>query len=559
MTSAAIPPRIHVLAKPTGAICNLQCSYCFFLNKDRLYPGSHFRMSDEVLETYIRQLIEYHRSPQVTVAWQGGEPTLMGIDFYRRALDYQRLYKKPGMVFENTLQTNGTLLNDEWCEFFKENNFLIGISIDGPRRLHDVYRRDKQGQSTFDRVMRGLRLLQKHGVEYNILVTVNRVNADHPLEVYRFLRDEAGTDWIQFIPAIERLVDGQVTIFQQGNTVSERSVKPRQFGHFLITIFDEWVRHDVGKIFVQTFEAAVRNWMRLPSSGMCVFNATCGHGLALEHNGDLYACDHFVEPGYLLGNVAQNHLLELVGSERQLTFGRNKLDTLPSSCRECEVWFACKGECPKNRFEVTPSGEAGLNYLCAGYKAFFRHIDRPLKIMAQLLRQEKPASKILAPIHIPRYAHIILSVAADDTILRVSDNMSLLVDTDSILGTHLFQALPISDRDANLLLSGLHGDGRLSDLPVLFLNSSGTLHALKICGMAIKDASGAYLGSNLLVRFPVENASADSGLSQESRGLAEYIMATCDSSFPTEVGNFLLEYSQSLPQTIAGDAATYRK
>ena len=395
MTSAAIPPRIHVLAKPTGAICNLQCSYCFFLNKDRLYPGSHFRMSDEVLETYIRQLIEYHRSPQVTVSWQGGEPTLMGIDFYRRALDYQRLYKKPGMVFENTLQTNGTLLNDEWCEFFKENNFLVGISIDGPRRLHDVYRRDKQGQSTFDRVMRGLRLLQKHGVEYNILVTVNRVNADHPLEVYRFLRDEAGTDWIQFIPAIERLVDGQVTIFQQGNTVSERSVKPRQFGHFLITIFDEWVRHDVGKIFVQTFEAAVRNWLKLPSSGMCVFNATCGHGLALEHNGDLYACDHFVEPKYFLGNIQQSHLLELVASEKQRTFGRNKLDTLPRSCRECEVWFACKGECPKNRFDVTPNGEAGLNYLCAGYKAFFRHIDRPLKIMAQLLHQEKPASQVM--------------------------------------------------------------------------------------------------------------------------------------------------------------------
>jgi uncharacterized protein len=395
MTSGAIPPRIHVLAKPTGAICNLSCSYCFFLNKDRLYPDSHFHMSDEVLETYIRQLIEYHRSPQVTVSWQGGEPTLMGIDFYRRALDYQRLYKKPGMVFENTLQTNGTLLNDEWCEFFKENNFLVGISIDGPRRLHDVYRRDKQGQPTFDRVMRGLRLLQKHGVEYNILVTVNRVNADHPLEVYRFLRDEAGTDWIQFIPAIERLVDGQVTIFQQGNTVSERSVKPRQFGHFLITIFDEWVRHDVGKIFVQTFEAAVRNWLKLPSSGMCVFNATCGHGLALEHNGDLYACDHFVEPKYFLGNIQQSHLLELLGSEKQRTFGRNKLDTLPRSCRECEVWFACKGECPKNRFDVTPNGEAGLNYLCAGYKAFFRHIGRPLKIMAQLLHQEKPASQVM--------------------------------------------------------------------------------------------------------------------------------------------------------------------
>jgi uncharacterized protein len=395
MTSDTLPPRIHVLAKPTGARCNLACSYCFFLNKERLYPGSHFRMTDELLETYIRQLIEYHQSPQVTVSWQGGEPTLMGIDFYRRALDYQRRYKKPGMVFENTLQTNGTLLTDEWCEFFKENNFLVGISLDGPRRLHDVYRRDKQGGPTFDRVMRGLRLLQKHGVEYNILVTVNRVNADHPLEVYRFLRDEAGADWMQFIPAIERLVDGQVTIFQQGHTVSERSVTPRQFGHFLITIFDEWLRRDVGTVFVQTFEAAVRNWLRLPSSGMCVFNETCGHGLALEHTGDLYACDHFVEPGFLLGNITQHHLRDMVGSEAQRRFGQNKKDALPRTCRECEVWFACKGECPKNRFLSTPEGEPGLNYLCDGYKAFFRHIDRPLKIMAQLLRQGQPASRVM--------------------------------------------------------------------------------------------------------------------------------------------------------------------
>jgi uncharacterized protein len=395
MTSAALPPRIHVLAKPTGAVCNLHCSYCFFLNKEQLYPGSHFRMSDEVLETYIRQLIEAHKSPRVTVSWQGGEPTLMGIDFFQRALDYQEKYQKPGMSFENTLQTNGTLLNDEWCEFFRKHDFLVGISIDGPQPLHDLHRRDKQGGPTFDRVMRGLRLLQKHGVEYNILTTVNRDNADHPLEVYRFLRDEAKTSWMQFIPAIERLHDGAVTIYQEGTTVSERSVKPRQFGNFLITIFDEWVRHDVGSVFVQTFEAAVRNWLGLPSSGMCVFDVTCGHGLALEHNGDLYSCDHFVEPKYLLGNIQHSHMLELVASEKQRTFGRNKLELLPQSCRDCEVWFACKGECPKNRFAMTPNGEPGLNYLCAGYQAFFRHIDRPLKIMAQLMRQEQPASRVM--------------------------------------------------------------------------------------------------------------------------------------------------------------------
>jgi uncharacterized protein len=296
MTNPAIPPRIHVLAKPTGAICNLQCSYCFFLNKEQLYPGSHFRMSDEALETYIRQLIEAHRSPRVTVSWQGGEPTLMGIDFFRRALDFQQKYKRPGMIFENTLQNNGTLFNDEWCEFLWKHKFLVGISIDGPRHLHDLHRHDKQGGPTFDRVMQGLRLLQKHGVEYNILTTVNRDNADHPLEVYRFLRNEAGASWIQFIPAIERLIDGKVTIYQEGTEISERSVTPHQFGNFLITIFDEWVRHDVGMVFVQTFEAAVRNWLGLPSSGMCVFDATRGHGVALEHNGDLYACDHFVEP-----------------------------------------------------------------------------------------------------------------------------------------------------------------------------------------------------------------------------------------------------------------------
>jgi uncharacterized protein len=390
------PPRIHVLAKPTGAICNLNCSYCFFLHKDSLYPGSHFRMSDQVLETYIRQLIEYHRTPQVTVAWQGGEPTLMGLDFYRRALEYQKQYKKPAMVFENTMQTNGTLLNDEWCEFFKENNFLVGLSVDGPGHLHDVYRRDKQGRPTFDRVMQGLRLLQKHGVDYNILTTVNRVNADHPQEVYRFLRDEVGTTWMQFIPAIERLHQGKVTILQQGDTVSERSARPRQFGNFLITIFDEWIRHDVGQVFVQTFEAAVRNWLGLPSSGMCVFNATCGHGLALEHNGDLYSCDHFVEPKYLLGNIMKHHLLDLVGSEKQRRFGQDKQDALPQSCRDCEVRFACRGECPKNRFLTTPSGEPGLNYLCAGYKAFFQHIDRPLTILTKLLRQGKPAAKVMA-------------------------------------------------------------------------------------------------------------------------------------------------------------------
>lgn len=395
MKPRTIPPRIHVLAKPTGSVCNLHCSYCFYLSKELLYPGSTFRMSDEVLEQYIAQLIESHQADNVTVAWQGGEPTLMGVDFYRRAIGLQEKYRRPGMTFENTIQTNGTLLNDEWCEFLRKNNFLVGISIDGPRDLHDAHRVDKRGRPTFDKAMRGLRLLQKHGVEYNVLVTVNRANADRPLDVYRFLRDEAGTSWMQFIPMIERLTEGAVTPYQQGVTVSDRTVESEQWGKFLITVFDEWVSHDVGTIFVQTFEAAVRSWLGMGSSGMCIFDPVCGHGLALEHNGDLYSCDHFVEPKYLLGNINQGHMIDLVGSERQRKFGQDKLDALPRSCRECKVFFACHGECPKNRFLTATDGEYGLNYLCDGYKAFFQHIDRPLQIMVQLIRSGFPASKVM--------------------------------------------------------------------------------------------------------------------------------------------------------------------
>ncbi len=395
MTQNYLHPRIHVLAKPAGAICNLACSYCFFLDKELLYPGSKFRMSDEVLENYIRQLIAAHRTQQVTVAWQGGEPTLMGIDFYRRAIELQEKYRKQGMTFENTMQTNGILLDDEWCRFFKENDFLIGISIDGPRELHDSYRVDKKGNGTFERVMQGLRLLQKHGVEYNILTTVNHINADHPLEVYRFLRDEARTDWIQFIPVVERINEEGNTLYQKGDRVSNHSVLPEQFGNFLTLIFDEWVRNDVGNIFVQTFEASARRWLGLPSSGMCVFEETCGVGLALEHNGDLYSCDHFVEPDHLLGNIMETEITELAASGRQHKFGQDKSDSLPKVCRECDVLFACHGECPKNRFLTTPAGEPGLNYLCVGWKTFFHHIDFPMQILAGLIRRGYPASEVM--------------------------------------------------------------------------------------------------------------------------------------------------------------------
>jgi uncharacterized protein len=353
-------------------------------------------MSDTLLEQYIRQLIESHQMDTVNIAWQGGEPTLMGLDFYRRALQLAEKYRRPGMTFLHTMQTNGTLLDDEWAAFFKEHNFLIGISLDGPRRLHDVYRVDKGGAPTFDRVMRGVRFLKKHQVEFNVLTTVNRVNGDQPLEVYRFLRDEVGADWMQFIPVVERINSDGQTIFQEGNTVSERSVLPEQFGFFLSVIFDEWVRHDVGRVFVQSFEASLRNWLGMSSSGMCVFNETCGTGLAIEHNGDLYSCDHYVEPNYFLGNIEKEHMIELVASPQQLKFGTDKRDTLPRYCRECDVRFACHGECPKNRFILTPDGEPGLNYLCAGFKQFFHHVDFPMKIMAGLLRRGREAKEVMA-------------------------------------------------------------------------------------------------------------------------------------------------------------------
>jgi len=387
---ATAPAGFHVLAKPTGAICNLDCSYCFFLSKEALYPGDRFRMSDELLERYIRQLLESHTTPEVTIAWQGGEPTLMGVDFFRRAVETAERHRRPGQRIHHTIQTNGTLLTDEWCELLAEHRFLVGISIDGPRHLHDAYRVDKRGAPTFDKVMRGLELLVRHGVDWNVLATVHAANQDHPLEVYRFLRDDLGARFVQLIPIVERDND---TGFQEGDTVTDRSVDPDAWGRFLIAVFDEWLRHDVGRVFVSHFDAALASWLGVPPA-MCVFRETCGDAVALEHNGDLYSCDHFVEPAHLLGNIGETHLVELVASPRQRAFGEAKRDTLPAYCRRCEVRFACRGECPKNRFVRTPDGEPGLNYLCAGYKAFFGHVDGPMRLMADLLRQGRHAEEI---------------------------------------------------------------------------------------------------------------------------------------------------------------------
>ena len=389
--TTSTPPAFHVMTKPRGAVCNLDCKYCYFLKKEVLYPGVELRMNDNVLESYTRQYIEAQRVPEVTFAWQGGEPTLMGLEFFERTVEFQNKYREPGMKVINTLQTNGTTLDDDWCAFFKEHDFLIGLSLDGPRELHDKYRLDKGGKASFDRVMKGLELLKKHQVEFNILTSVHAGNVEHALDVYRFLRDEVGTHFIQFIPIVERKNESG---YQEGFKVTRRSVTGVGYGQFLISIFDAWIRRDVGQIFVQIFDVALGVWYG-QRAGLCIFEETCGLALAMEHNGDLYSCDHYVEPNFFLGNIDQINLVELVAMDKQVEFGTAKGDTLPRYCRECEVRFVCNGGCPKNRIRRTPDGEEGLNYLCHGYKAFFNHINAPMQTMVQLLRMGRPPADVM--------------------------------------------------------------------------------------------------------------------------------------------------------------------
>jgi uncharacterized protein len=385
------PEAFHILAKPKGAVCNLACRYCFYSPKVDLYKDGSFHMSEEVLESYIRQVIQGHRSPEVTIAWQGGEPALMGLDFFNRSIALERKYSRPGQRIFNTIQTNGTLLDDEWCSFLHENNFLVGISIDGPRNLHDQLRVDHGGGPTFDKVMKAIRLLQKHRVEHNALVTINSINSDHPLRVYRFLRDEAELRFIQLIPIVEK---ESVEAPPRTTKVTKESVAPGKYGRFMIGIFDEWLKRDVGEVFVQAFDVALANWHGEPPS-VCTNAITCGTALALEHNGDLYSCDHFVDLEHLLGNILETPMVDLVGSEQQWRFGSVKAD-LPRYCLECDVRFACHGGCPKDRFVHTPEGEPGLNYLCSGFKSFYHHVDRPMRLMSELLRQGKAPSEIMA-------------------------------------------------------------------------------------------------------------------------------------------------------------------
>lgn len=366
-------------------------------------------MSDETLEAYIRQMLEPPHAAEVTLTWQGGEPTLMGLDFYRRALDVAARYRKPGQKIRHCIQTNGVGLDDAWCAFFKEQGFLVGLSLDGPREMHDAYRLTKGGAGTFDQVLRGYATLRRHEVDVNILCTIHAANADHPLAVYRFFRDDLQAEFFQFIPIVERVTPALLPLanrgwgerpggerplyVQNGNLVTERSVGAEQFGRFMIAIFDEWVHRDVGKVFVQTFDVTLGN--HLGQYNLCIFAPTCGRAVCLEHNGDLYSCDHYVEPAYRLGNIKETPLADLVASRRQREFGQAKHDSLPGFCRRCDVRFACHGECPRNRFLTTPDGEPGLNYLCAGYKMFFHHVAGPMKTMADLLREGRSAGEIM--------------------------------------------------------------------------------------------------------------------------------------------------------------------
>jgi uncharacterized protein len=406
--TASTRPGLHVLAKPIGPLCNLACEYCFYLDKKTLYGEKHrFRMPDAVLERFIEQYLAASPDPEVNFAWQGGEPTLMGLDFFERVVELQRKHCPPERRVTNALQTNGLLLDDAWCEFLRREEFLVGLSIDGPPHLHDRYRVDQGGAPTFDRVMRALGLLQRHGVEFNTLTVVHRENSQEPLETYRFLKEQ-GSRFVQLIPLVERCSpDGSLAgpphlhpgahPRASAAEVTDWSVRPEDYGSFLCAIFDEWVRRDVGRIYVQLFELQVAIRLGLPAS-LCLFAPTCGRNLALEHNGDVYACDHYVYPQYLRGNIRDRSLADWAGAAAQRGFGRMKRDGLPRLCRECDVRFACHGECPKHRFVMTRDGEPGLNYLCPAYQRFLRHVDPQARAIADLLRRGQPAALIMEPL-----------------------------------------------------------------------------------------------------------------------------------------------------------------
>ena len=407
-----LPKGIHVLAKPIGPVCDIKCDYCFYLEKRALFGDrEHYRMPDEVLAAYIDQYIAAQPTPVVEFVWHGGEPTLLGIDFYRRVVELQAPYRERKEI-RNTLQTNGLHLDDAWCEFFKANGFFIGLSLDGPKAIHDRYRKDRHEEGTFDRVLAAVRLLQRHRVEFNVLACVGRETARHPLEVYHFFK-EIGVAFIQFTPIVERLPDSKarglglwlaepaVLDREETNTqVTPWTVEPEAYGDFLIAIYEEWVREDVGKVFVMNFEWALNAWLGEPSP-VCIFARQCGRAVAIEHDGSVFACDHYVYPEYRLGNVCEDDLGAMVERSVASGFGAHKETTLPQWCRECDVLNACWGGCPKHRFATSPTGEPGLHYLCAGYKKFFRHIRKYQRAMATLLENGLPAAYVMEAVKGP--------------------------------------------------------------------------------------------------------------------------------------------------------------
>jgi uncharacterized protein len=394
------PNAFHVMLKPAGPSCNLDCTYCYYLEKKKLFSGDNFRMTDELLENFTRQFIEANEVPVVTFTWQGGEPTLMGLDFYRKAIDYQKKYAG-GKRIENAFQTNGTRLNDDWCNFFTDNNILVGISIDGAEHNHDRYRKTFSGRPTFGRVMNGIELLHKHKVEFNTLSVVNDYNVHYATETYRFLK-KIGSGFMQFLPVVERIAENSDDNFLKlvapvhgYAKVTEWSVNPVHFGKFLITIFDEWVRNDVARYYVQIFDTTLANYVG-ENPGLCVFNGTCGDALVMEHNGDLFSCDHFVYPEYFLGNIQEVPLIDMVKSQKQFDFGIDKRNRLPRYCLQCDVRYACHGECPKHRFMAAPDGKPGLNYLCEGYKIFFKHVEPYMDYMAKELKNKRAPANVMA-------------------------------------------------------------------------------------------------------------------------------------------------------------------
>ena len=390
---------LYVMLKPAGAQCNLACKYCYYLEKNKLYPtAQRHLMSDEMLEQFTREYIEAQTMNQVLFTWHGGEPLLRSIDFYRKALSLQQKYAG-GRRIDNVIQTNGTLLTDEWCEFFAQNHWLVGISIDGPQPYHDHYRLTAAGKPSWKKVMQGIKLLKKHGVEWNAMAVVNAYNANHPLEFYRFFK-ENGCQFLQFTPIVERLTrhEDDRTLASLADkdeiSLSEASVAPEQWGYFLCAIFDEWVRKDVGKIFVEIFDCTLANWMGI-SPGICAYSKECGHAGVMEHNGDVYSCDHFVFPEYKLGNIRDHSLIDMLYGEQQQEFSRLKHSSLPRQCKECDMEFACHGECPKNRFMKDQYGDSGLNYLCPGYYHYYQHVAPYMDYMKQELMAQRPPSNIM--------------------------------------------------------------------------------------------------------------------------------------------------------------------